>query len=390
MSPPDRTRRARRPGFTLIELLVVIAIIGVLIALLLPAVQAAREAARRAQCVNNLKQIGLALHNYHSAHGVFPPGRMWPDNIINGAIKTGNYTNYNGLTYGPGNWSGFYSVHCHILNYMEQANAYNAMNFASTNLDKMYSSGTTVANVNFTAFALAQSTFLCPSDPNTTAGGISENNYRYNLGGSLADAGAVNWNVQEDRSTKGNGAFSYGEALSVAAIIDGTSTTAFFAERNKGSSLNKASEPPTKSDLVTSPNRFTGGPLPLAADGVPQLFYDCQGYKPVVDTFNFMDAGRFPPGSIYSNGWPFAWYTSTIYNHVAPPNWKGQDCGAASSIMDTPGEYAIISARSSHSGGVNVLLGDGSVKFVKDSINVVTWRALGTRNGGETISADAY
>jgi prepilin-type N-terminal cleavage/methylation domain-containing protein/prepilin-type processing-associated H-X9-DG protein len=388
----SRSPRARQ-AFTLIELLVVIAIIGVLIALLLPAVQSAREAARRAQCTNNLKQIGIGLHNYQTAHTVFPPGRMAPDWMVGGVVQTGNYTNYNSVDSSPtpGTWTGFYSVHCHILNFMEQVNAYNAMNFLAPNTARMYVNGTgattkTVLNANFTAFALAQSTFLCPSDPNSTSGGISENNYRYNFGGSTTHAGSQDWNGNSKFDALGNGAFTAVRGLSTADITDGLSNTAFFSEKDKGSGLNMATQKPTKNDMITSPTRQTSGPVD------PDAHYAaCSNRAAItVSTFNFSAPGRFLPGSDFSDGWPFAWYFATMYNHVAQPNWKGQDCGMASAITDTPGEHAIVAPRSSHPGGVNVLFGDGSVKFVKDTVNLQTWRGLGTRAAGEVISADAY
>jgi prepilin-type N-terminal cleavage/methylation domain-containing protein/prepilin-type processing-associated H-X9-DG protein len=386
-------RRSDQRGFTLIELLVVIAIIGVLIALLLPAVQAAREAARRAQCTNNLKQIGLGLHNYHSTHNAFPPGRMNPDWLVNGAPVTSNYTSYNGVDSSPtpGVWTGFYSVHCHILNFMEQVNAYNAMNFSAPNTARMYVNGTgastkQILNANFTAFALAQNAFLCPSDPNSTGGGISENNYRYNFGGSTTDQGAFDWNNNNDRSTTGNGAFTIGSALSVANIVDGVSNTVFYSEVDKGTGQNMATTLPGRTDQITSPNRQTTG----AVDADAHMVSCSSPAARIVSSFNFSGPGRFLPGSDFSDGWPFAWYFATMYNHVAPPNWKGFNCGMASAITDVPGEHAIIAPRSSHPGGVNSLMGDGSVRFIKDSVSTQTWRALGTRAAGEAISADSY
>jgi prepilin-type processing-associated H-X9-DG protein len=118
-------------------------------------------------------------------------------------------------------------------------------------------------------------------------------------------------------------------------------------------------------------------------------FQTCLTRAPLATDF-FTSNGRWLAGTDFSDGWAFSWYIATLYNHVAPPNWKGWDCGFGSSLMDTPGEHGIVSARSAHPGGVNVLLGDGSVKFVKDSVNTQTWRGLGTRNGGEVLSADAY
>ncbi len=119
------------------------------------------------------------------------------------------------------------------------------------------------------------------------------------------------------------------------------------------------------------------------------MMADCRAMAPQVNGgFNFNSAGRWLPGTDFSNGWPFGFYSSTMYNHVAPPNWAAIDCGTRSAIADAPGEHAIISARSKHTGGVNASMGDGSVRFVSNSIDVATWRAMGTRDGGEVFQND--
>jgi prepilin-type N-terminal cleavage/methylation domain-containing protein/prepilin-type processing-associated H-X9-DG protein len=382
-------RTRPRSGFTLVELLVVIAIIGVLVGLLLPAVQSAREAARRMQCSSQIRQIGLATHNYESAFKRFPPGRLSPDYAING-VAVASYTNYNAVSQSTLNvFTGFRSVHSVILPYMEANNIYNLIDWAAPTAVRMTTGGVPT-NVNYAAYNNAQALFLCPSDANTQKI-ISENNYRYNFGGSTPYAGALNTTANNNLnatnslglSAGGNGAFTIGNGFRTSAITDGLSNTCFFSERTKGSGKNLAIAPPSNVDVITWPNRQN-----IMAD--PNvLFNDClaaaqTGVAP--SPFHFNSTGRWLEGSDFSNGWPFGFYSSTMYNHVAPPNWAGFDCGTWSAIADVPGEHAIMSARSMHGSGVNTAYGDGSTRFITNSIDVRIWRALGTRDGGETIS----
>jgi prepilin-type N-terminal cleavage/methylation domain-containing protein/prepilin-type processing-associated H-X9-DG protein len=380
--------RAGRRGFTLIELLVVIAIIAVLIALLLPAVQAAREAARRTQCVNNMKQIGLGLHNYHSTHNAFPPGRMSPDWVKSGVLQNG-YGSYGGVGGIPGEWTGYFSVHCHILNYMEQVPAYNAMNFGQALTGLMQTAGGAIANVNYTAFVLTQNSFNCPSDPNLTSNGPGgENNYRANFGGNTPYGGGQ---IRPDNTvggiTGGNGAFTIGPGLAIATFTDGTSNTAAFAERTKGTANFST---PGRSDSIG----VFGVTLTLtnSVADANTLLQTCRTLP--ANPSVFYQQGRYASspgfGLQFSDGWGYAWYVATLYNHVAPPNWSGWDCGVGSSIMDVPSEHSIVSSRSQHPGGANVLFCDGSVKFIKSTVSVPTWWAIGSRNGGEVLSADSY
>lgn len=378
-----------RRGFTLVELLVVIAIIGVLVGLLLPAVQSAREAARRMQCSNQMRQMMLATANYESAFKKIPPGRLAPDYTVNGVAQA-SYTNYNAVSPTSNNvFTGFRSVHSMILPYMEANNIYNLIDWAAPTAVRMTSNGVPV-NRNFAAYNNAQALFLCPSDANTGRI-VTENNFRYNFGGSTHYAGALN-STQNNvinavsplgLSAGGNGAFTIGNGLKLGSYTDGLSNTCFFSERTKGSGKNLALVAPTNVDVITSPNRQNAMLDPLV------VFNDClnaarTGQPP--SNFHFNSMGRWLDGSDFSNGWPFGFYSSTQYNHVAPPNWAGFDCGTWSAIPDAPGEHAIVAARSMHGSGVNASFGDGSTRFVANSIDVVVWRSVGTRDGGEVVS----
>jgi len=386
-------RKSRSGGFTLVELLVVIAIIGVLVALLLPAIQAAREAARRTQCINNVKQMGLGAVNYESAHGVFPPGRLRPDMETRsgqGWVETRSGSSY------PNNWSpnvrfNNFSVHIWILPYMEANNVYQLIDFSRGQHKRMLSGGTPV-NPHYDAYATAHGMFLCPSDGKFERI-ISENSYRSNFGGSTPFAGASDSstpaiavevvNIATGIPAGGNGAFTYGfKGLKASEYTDGLSRTAFFSERVSGSGLDMATTPPTKYDIIG-----LGQGNEVGRMNIDTVFQQClaAAQNPTADGRNLAGAGRWLPGDDWSNGWPFAGYDASQYNHVAPPNWAGQDCGTHSGIPDVAYEHAIMTARSEHPGTVVVVFGDGHTETISDDIDLLVWRALGTRNGGETV-----
>jgi prepilin-type processing-associated H-X9-DG protein len=339
-------------------------------------------------CQNNLHQIGLALMNYEASHKKFPPGRLNPDWTING-VPRASYTNYNFVnqTPGSGHFTGFRSVHTFLLPYMEQDNIYKLINFSAPTAVRLTTAGVPT-NTNYQAYANAAGLFICPSCPNTGRV-ISENNYRYNFGGSTPYAGAqrstANNNVMatlNGLSCQGNGAFTNTVALRAGTFADGLSNTAFFSERTKGSGRDLSSIAPTNVDVITTPMRTDNMVAP------DTLMNQCSTWTPVPSVHHFNSAGRWLDGSDFSNGWPFGFYSSTMYNHVAPPNWKGFDCGTFSSIPDAPGEHAIMSARSLHSGGVNVCFGDGSIRFFSETVNLRTWRALGTRDSQDQIDSE--
>lgn len=306
---PSRVRR----GFTLIELLVVIAIIAVLVALLLPAVQQAREAARRSACKNNLKQIGLALHNYHEAHDCFPFG-------------------WGGTT--PMSGSPGYSAISQVLPFLDQSPLYAQIDFKRPLNDP----------TNDNPRRQELSVPRCPSDfsnPQPQAGGAT--NYYGNKGNGIL------WQAPNQ-----NGLFIYQTSVRFRDIIDGTSNTAAFAER-----------------LVTDGNN---GELTPRSD-VFLSFGDPADQDEAVQMCNAVDitnlANQFPifMGAPWING-------QHCYLHVNVPN--SRSCGFYPTKASMP-------ASSHHTGGVHVLLADGSTRFVNENIDLQTWRAIGSRDGNETV-----
>jgi prepilin-type N-terminal cleavage/methylation domain-containing protein/prepilin-type processing-associated H-X9-DG protein len=359
-------KRKHTSGFTLIELLVVIAIIGVLIALLLPAVQAAREAARRSQCTNNLKQIGLAIHNYHTANNAFPMGASFqPQN---------NPSDY-------AMWNSF-SAQALMLGYMEQRSLYNALNFSASPESDIKANTTTVR--------MTISTFLCPSDPNVGAGKTDINSYAASFGATTH--GLFDWTDQgiaaqrqNQRPKDSSGMFTFGLAYGVADCTDGTSGTIAYSEwvvgktgtQNYRGNLLIGATGNGPSDM----NAFSNEAATLAA------LDDC------AKQFKQMALSNSLPGNYDTKGWRWAQGTAgfAMFNTIQTPNdirgYGGCRYGCSGCWPDS--SYTI-GAASYHSGGANFLMTDGSVRFIKDSVNRRTYWALGTRDGGEAISADAY
>jgi prepilin-type N-terminal cleavage/methylation domain-containing protein/prepilin-type processing-associated H-X9-DG protein len=353
-------RPAFRRAFTLIELLVVIAIIAVLIALLLPAVQAAREAARRAQCVNNLKQIGLALHNYISITNVLPPGR------INSHIA------------GLGNCWGAYAQ---MLPEMEQQVIFNSFNF---NLppDVDDTPSVTTALANSTGYATFITSLLCPSDSAAvlvTVAGTPNATHNYNV--NTGSGYSVVQTPVAPLTGAPNGPFFENSRVSPASFSDGMSNTVAATETIRSIPGATYASSPLDVFLVTGDNATTGPPLNSDAD------YASLCLSLPLTTTQFQDSRGVR--------WHYGAPGHTMYNHRRGPNDKNPDCrgGLPHSNRSDPTWSWLslnITARSLHLGGVNSLLADGHVQFIKNSISVGVWQALATVAGGEVISSDSF
>jgi hypothetical protein len=347
--------------------------------------------------------MSLAACNHEAATGYFPPGRKRPDfEVLNGTRweEKSMDSSYPPWPTRPGRRNNNFSVHIWILPYMEQGNVYDMIDFNLGQSKQMLSTdGSTPINPHYNAYATASGLFICPSDPFTQLI-ISENNYRCNFGGSTPFAGhsvgdttADGDKFSPDKPSRegdsfpagGNGAFSYSATgFRSKDYQDGLSRTIFFSERTKGSGnavYGGSDVQVTKYDMIG-----LGQGNSVSNITANQLLSSC--LKPAITGPIFYGAGRWLPGDIWSNGWPFAGYDATEYNHVAPPNWEGIDCGSNSSIPDAAYEHALVAARSEHPGTVVVGYGDGHTSLINDSIDLALWRALGTRNLQETIQAD--
>lgn len=336
-------------GFTLIELLVVLAIVGLLVALLLPAVQNARESARNLQCQNNLKGIGLALHQHHSSLGKFPPGFL-PDSVS----QRGEY-----LAAGP------LSTQFQLLPYLEQVNLFNSFNFARSPRKSIYDAPwmnfPSQRRENSTAVSTIVNAFVCPSDyiPSSLFPGCS---YRANVGRSILP---FNGSVLPD---SGGGVFSGFDGVSLAVVRDGSSYTAAFSERTVGSST------------TYNPSRdfwYTGLGNLIASLSTERVINICGSES------GLADASYAKSGSL----WCRAGFEDTLYNHTSPPNSKSGDCSLDSSVGSYPhSSGGVFTARSNHSSGVNLLYVDGSVKQITNSVNILIWRSMASVAGGEIDS----
>jgi prepilin-type N-terminal cleavage/methylation domain-containing protein/prepilin-type processing-associated H-X9-DG protein len=321
-------------AFTVIELMVVVLVIGILCALIMPAVAASREAARRAQCVCHLKQFALAMASYESTHGVFPYG-------VGGGAPPG--------TGRVPRWS----THSQLLPQLEQPALFNALNFSGVAwmADPVY------GPPNQTALAMKIPGFLCPSDSDWSADpyDLGHNSYR-------GSAGTLPYNLAADSpdgAGKNNGVFYFQSAVRLAQITDGTSNTALVSERCLG----------TRS----------------SADAQADYYMSSSDLNLCLHTTPGVTARYLVPHELSGQRWGDGALFYTRYNHIFPPNRPSCLLGGTT---DYGSEVVTVSSR--HPGGVNLATVDGSVRFVKNSIEPSIWTGIGTIAEGEVVIECSY